>query len=86
VCAAAVVKLLAGQAPVQPKLINTCYSVIGPNYGISVAGVYEPVNGVLTDVQGSGGVSPADAPRSARIQEALFAEGWFNTVTAEVFG
>ena len=86
VCAAAVVRLLAGQPPSQPKLINTCYSVVGPNYGITVAGVYQPVNGVLTEVQGSGGVSPADAPRSTRAQEALFAEGWFNTITGEVFG
>ena len=86
VCAAAIVKLLAGQPPSQPKLINTCYSVVGPNYGITVAGVYTPVNGVLTDVQGAGGVSPIDAPRSVRAQEALFAEGWFNTITREVFG
>jgi sulfide dehydrogenase [flavocytochrome c] flavoprotein chain len=86
VCAAAIVKLLAGAPPSQPKLINTCYSIVGPNYGITVAGVYVPINGVLTDVQGAGGVSPIDAPRSVRAQEALFAEGWFNTITSEVFG
>ena len=86
VCATAVVDLLAGRAPRQPKLINTCYSLVAPGYGISVAGVYEPVNGVLTDVPGAGGVSPAEAPRAQRAQEALFAEGWFNTITNEVFG
>jgi sulfide dehydrogenase [flavocytochrome c] flavoprotein chain len=86
VCAAAIAKLLAGEPPSQPKLINTCYSIVGPNYGITVAGVYVPINGVLTDVQGAGGVSPVDAPRSVRTQEALFAEGWFNTITGEVFG
>ncbi|HEU0157876.1 MAG TPA: FCSD flavin-binding domain-containing protein [Hyphomicrobiaceae bacterium] len=86
VCAAAVVELLEGRTPKPPKLINTCYSLVAPNYGISVAGVYEPVNGVLTDVPGAGGVSPAAAPRSERSQEALYAEAWFNTVTAEIFG
>jgi hypothetical protein len=86
VCAAAIVRLLAGEAPRQPKLLNTCYSVVAPNYGITVAGVYQAVNGVLTEVPGSGGVSPADASRSVRAQEALFAEGWFNTLTSEVFG
>ncbi len=86
VCAAAIVKLLAGQPPSQPKLVNTCYSVVAPGYAITVAGVYVPVNGVLTDVPGAGGVSPVDAPRSVRAQEALFAEGWFNTLTSEVFG
>jgi NADPH-dependent 2,4-dienoyl-CoA reductase/sulfur reductase-like enzyme len=86
VCAAAIARLLAGQPPASPKLINTCYSIVGPGYGITVAGVYVPVNGVLTDVPGAGGVSPIDAPRSQRAQEALFAEGWFNTITSEVFG
>jgi sulfide dehydrogenase [flavocytochrome c] flavoprotein chain len=86
VCAAAVVDLLAGRTPAPPKLINTCYSLVAPEYGISIAGVYEPVNGVLTDVPGAGGVSPIEAPRGERAQEAVFAEGWFNTITAEVFG
>jgi sulfide dehydrogenase [flavocytochrome c] flavoprotein subunit len=86
ICAAATAKLVAGEQPEQPKLINTCYSVAAPDYGITVAGVYQPVNGVLTEVQGSGGVSPIDAPRSARAEEALYAAGWFNTITGEVFG
>jgi NADPH-dependent 2,4-dienoyl-CoA reductase/sulfur reductase-like enzyme len=86
VCAAAIVKLLAGERPSEPRLINTCYSMVGPSYGITVAGVYQPVNGVLTEIKGAGGVSPLDAPPSFRAQEALFAEGWFNTITAEVFG
>jgi NADPH-dependent 2,4-dienoyl-CoA reductase/sulfur reductase-like enzyme len=86
VCAAAVVALLAGRQPAEPRLINTCYSLVAPNYGISVAGVYRPVNGVLAEVPGSGGVSPLDAPRSTRALEAAFADGWFNTITHEVFG
>ena len=74
VCAAAVASLLRGETPVQPKLINTCYSLVAPDYGISVAGVYRPVNGVLTDVEGAGGVSPADAPASFRSLEATYAD------------
>jgi sulfide dehydrogenase [flavocytochrome c] flavoprotein chain len=85
-CAAAVAALLAGAAPVQPKLINTCYSLVAPDYGISIAGVYRPANGQLSEVEGAGGVSPLDAPRSIRAQEALYADGWFRTLTAEVFG
>ena len=86
VCAAAVAALLNGGKPAEPRLINTCYSLVAPDYGISVAGVYRPVNGVLTDVEGAGGVSPADAPRSFRNAEAAYAEAWFKTITAEVFG
>jgi len=33
ICALAVVKLLRGEAPVSPKLINTCYSLVAPDYG-----------------------------------------------------
>ena len=86
VCAAAVAALLAGETPAEPKLINTCYSLVAPDYGISVAGVYQPANGVLADIEGAGGVSPADAPRSIRALEATYAEAWFKTITAEVFG
>jgi sulfide dehydrogenase [flavocytochrome c] flavoprotein chain len=85
-CAAAVAALLAGAGPASPKLINTCYSLVAPDYGISVAGVYQPTNGQLADVPGAGGVSPAEAPRAARAAEAVLAEAWFRTITAEVFG
>ena len=86
VCAAAVVSLLRNEAPQQPKLINTCYSLVAPDYGISVAGVYRPANGLLADVEGAGGVSPADAPASFRALEATYADNWFKTITTEVFG
>jgi NADH dehydrogenase FAD-containing subunit len=86
VCAAAIVKMLANQEPTTPKLINTCYSLVAPDYGISVAGVYRPVNNTLTEVEGSGGVSPADAPKDFRASEALYAEAWFRTITREVWG
>jgi sulfide dehydrogenase [flavocytochrome c] flavoprotein subunit len=85
-CAAAVLQLLNGATPGSPKLINTCYSLVAPDYGISVAGVYQPSGGQLADVPGSGGVSPADAPRATRAAEAVLAEAWFRTITTEVFG
>jgi len=86
VCAAAVTALLAGRTPAEPRLINTCYSVVAPDYGITVAGVYRPKDGVLADIEGAGGVSPLDAPRDNRALEAQFADGWFKTITGEVFG
>ena len=86
VCAAAVVVLLAGGTPTPPKLINTCYSLVAPDYGISVAGVYHPVDGKLVDVEGAGGISPLEAPAEARVLEARLAAGWFRTITGEVFG
>jgi NADPH-dependent 2,4-dienoyl-CoA reductase/sulfur reductase-like enzyme len=85
-CAAAVTALLRGDKPEEPRLINTCYSLVAPDYGITVAGVYKPVDGLLADIQGAGGVSPIDAPKQNRELEAQFAEGWFKTITGEVFG
>ena len=85
-CAGAVATLIAGGTPAAPKLINTCYSLAAPGYGFSVAGVYHPKNGLLAEVEGSGGVSPADAPRDFRASEAVYAQSWFETTTAEVFG
>jgi sulfide dehydrogenase [flavocytochrome c] flavoprotein chain len=85
-CAAQIVTLLRGDKPAEPKLINTCYSLVAPDYGITVAGVYKPANGVLADIEGAGGVSPIDAPRATRALEAQFADGWFKTITGEVFG
>ena len=85
-CAGAVTTLIAGGTPAAPKLINTCYSLAAPGYGFSVAGVYHPKNGLLAEVEGSGGVSPPDAPRDFRASEAVYAQSWFETTTAEVFG
>ncbi|WP_082984978.1 NAD(P)/FAD-dependent oxidoreductase [Methylobacterium platani] len=86
VCAEAVIDLLAERAPAAPKLINTCYSLVAPGYGISVAGVYHPDKGVLADVEGAGGTSPLDAPDAIRRREADYAEDWYRTITSAVFG
>jgi sulfide dehydrogenase [flavocytochrome c] flavoprotein chain len=86
VCAAAIVRLLSGQKPDEPRLINTCYTTVAPGYGITVAAVYRPVNGQLVEVQGSGGTSAVEAPKTTREQEAKLADGWFNTITGEIFG
>ncbi|WP_334373961.1 FCSD flavin-binding domain-containing protein [Bradyrhizobium sp. AZCC 1719] len=85
-CANAIATLVAGGSPAAPKLINTCYSLAAPDYGISIAGVYHPKNGSLADVEGAGGVSPLEASRDFRAREADYAQSWFATITAEVFG
>lgn len=86
VCALAVAGLLDGGTPEDPRLINTCYSLVAPRYGISVAGVYRPANGVLTDIEGAGGISPLEATDDFRAQEADYADAWFRTITREAFG
>ncbi len=86
VCAVAIVALLAGRSPAEPKLINTCYSLVGPDYGISIAGVYRPDKGQLVEVPGSGGISPLEADAAFRVDEARYGQDWFRTLTTEIFG
>lgn len=86
VCAIQVTRLLRGDAALATTLANTCYSLVGPSYGISVAGVYRPGEAVLEEVKGAGGVSPLKASANNRILEAQYADDWFRTITAEVFG
>jgi sulfide dehydrogenase [flavocytochrome c] flavoprotein subunit len=85
VCAAAIVLALRGQDITSPSWANTCYSLIAPDYGISVAAVYAASPSGIAKVEGSGGVSPREAPLSLRRREAVYAEGWYNAITQDVF-
>jgi len=85
-CAAAIVAALKGDTPAENSFVNTCYSLVGPNYGISVAGVYRNTDKGITEVQGAGGVSPKDAPDSFREQEAKFTVGWYQSITSDIWG
>ncbi|MGI9301973.1 MAG: FCSD flavin-binding domain-containing protein [Gammaproteobacteria bacterium] len=84
VCAAAVVDLLNERKPRTPSWVNTCYSLIAPNYGISVAMVYElTAEGVVGKVEGAGGVTPEDGNHKL---EAVFANSWYNNIVTDIFG
>jgi NADPH-dependent 2,4-dienoyl-CoA reductase/sulfur reductase-like enzyme len=85
-CALQVSRALRGDPILASKLINTCYSLVTPSYGISVAGVYTPEGNRWLEVEGAGGTSPADASRKVRALEADYAKRWFSTITQEVFG
>ncbi len=85
VCAAAIVAALNGQPAPEPSYVNTCYSIIAPDYGISVAGVYQLKDGKIVDVPGAGGLSPANADARTRAIEVQFALGWFRNITADMF-
>ncbi|MEX1056851.1 MAG: NAD(P)/FAD-dependent oxidoreductase, partial [Natronospirillum sp.] len=65
VAAAAIVAELAGEAPSKAFFTNTCYSLVGPEYGISVAGIYRENDQGEVETTSSG-LSPADADASVR--------------------
>ena len=85
-CAAAMIALLNDRPPPEPVFANTCYSMLAPDYGISIAGLYRAtVNGIVA-VSGAGGESPLRADAAFRAAEARYAQGWYNSMTAEMFG
>jgi sulfide dehydrogenase [flavocytochrome c] flavoprotein subunit len=85
--AAAIVSIFRGVKPPVPSHVNTCYSLVGPEYGISIAAVYRlGEDGVLAGVKGAGGLSPKEAPSLQRAQEAGYAQGWYESITADTFG
>jgi NADPH-dependent 2,4-dienoyl-CoA reductase/sulfur reductase-like enzyme len=86
-CALAIAALERGEEAPAPSLINTCYSLVGPDYGISVADVYRlGAEGKLEAVQGAGGVSPTGASAEFRAQEADYARGWYASMMADLYG
>ena len=89
--AAAVVAALHSIELPETSHINTCYSLVGREYGISVAGVYKVGTGEdgktsIIAVKDSGGVSAKEADDSTRRAEAAYAHGWYKNITAEMFG
>ncbi|MBF0325464.1 MAG: FAD-dependent oxidoreductase [Alphaproteobacteria bacterium] len=80
ITAAAVVALLKGEKPGEFSAINTCYSLLAADYGISVAGVFSIQDGKIANIKGAGGVSPMGANYQFRKKEADFAVGWYQSV------
>jgi sulfide dehydrogenase [flavocytochrome c] flavoprotein subunit len=87
VAAAAVVALLNDAEPGVPSYVNTCYSIIGKDYGISVAAIYKlSADGSTIDtVPGSGGLTPMDAPDFALAREVEYAYSWYHNIVHDIF-
>jgi sulfide dehydrogenase [flavocytochrome c] flavoprotein subunit len=84
-CAVAVVSLLNQQPPPQAHWLNTCYSLITPQHGISIAGVYKLNSGQGIELaKDSGGVSRMDDPDAARL-EAIYAKTVYHSLVQDSF-
>lgn len=84
IAAAAIVGALTGRgAGSDPKIINTCYSFVSQKEAIRVSSVHDwdPGQGTLVPVKGSGGVSAARSEA-----EATFAWNWARTIWADSLG
>ena len=82
IAAAALVDLLNGREPQPLQILNTCYSFVSEKEGIRVSSVHEwdPGQGTLIAVKGSGGVSAARSEA-----EGTFAWSWARTIWSDSF-
>jgi sulfide dehydrogenase [flavocytochrome c] flavoprotein subunit len=85
VVALAIVNALNGRPMAAPTYVNTCYSLISPDYGISVADVYRVTPQGIVPAPNSGGVSPANADAAFRANEARYAESWYASMSREIW-
>lgn len=81
-----ILRALGEQPPLDSPLINTCYSLITPTEGISVADVYRAAQGRWQPVKDAGGTSAIDPAPGTRAREAQYARDWFAHLTQQVFG
>jgi len=83
IAAAAIVELLNGRSPAPMKILNTCYSFVSQKEAIRVSSVHqwEPGQGTLLAVKGSGGISAARSE-----PEATFAWNWARSIWADSLG
>lgn len=86
VVAANIVAGLRGTAAPAAVYHNTCYSLVTPDYGISVTDTYRPGPQGLAPMPNSGGVSPGQASAAQRKAEADYTSGWYAGIIADTFG
>lgn len=88
VAAGAIVASLAGKPAPAPALNNICYSLVTPDYAISVTDVYQVTKDKgITTTPNAGGVSvrtPTDL--GERKLEAAYARGWYRNISADSWG
>jgi sulfite dehydrogenase len=81
IAAAAVVELLKGRAvPLNPAIMNTCYSMVDGKSAMHVTSIhkYDPAQKTMVAVKGAGGVSD-----KASELEGTYAWGWARNIWAD---
>ena len=86
VCVAAILASLNEHDMADPSYVNTCYSLVAPDYGISVAAVYRLAEDRSEIKKVAGGLTPSDASADALQREVLYAYSWYDNMVADMFG
>ncbi len=85
VCAAAIVASLNETEMAEPSYVNTCYSLVAPDYGISIAAVYRLAKDQSKIASVSGGVTPSDASAETLKRVVQYAYSWYDNIVADMF-
>lgn len=85
VAAIAIAASLDGRDPPEAHFINTCYSLVAPDYAISVCGLYRVQNDTVLEIAGSGGFSPVDAGEDKHRKEAEHSQSWYAAITKDTW-
>jgi sulfide dehydrogenase [flavocytochrome c] flavoprotein subunit len=83
-CAGAIAAALRGLGAPDPRLLNTCYSLVSADEAISVSGSYAAAGGQLAIVSESR--SPLAGDVELRRTEGSQAMAWYDAITADSFG
>ena len=85
-CSLAIVSLLRNQDPGAMFYHNTCYSLVAPDYGISVNTMYRYEDNRIKPVERAGGLSPLRTAMEYRSREAAYARSWYASINRDSFG
>jgi sulfide dehydrogenase [flavocytochrome c] flavoprotein subunit len=94
VVAASLVAKINGLPAPKPLYTNTCYSVVGEDWGFSVVHLYRVEQGQWVYIKEGSGISPVTfgtteepkpVPRIFRKMEAKYADGWLRNILKDAF-
>lgn len=85
VAALAIADALNSRPAPMPTYVSSCYSLLAPDYGLSVIDIFRNTSDGIMPVAGAGGTSPLDADAAVRAREARYALGWYASITREIW-
>lgn len=86
ICAFAIAHELTNKTPTDTTMINACYSLVTPDYGISVVDMYKLNGDRIAAIQNAGGISALAAGSATRKAESEYARSWYQNIVHDSFG
>ncbi len=83
-CAQAVLAAMTDRRAFPPRFRNTCWSLVGDDYGIKVGASYKAGDGKIEKTEGF--ISQVGEDDATHAQTAAEGIGWYEAMTGEIFG